>query len=234
MQGKKILIVDDDLALIRLLERAFVKAGAQVYTAHDGRAGVEQFFVQTPDLVILDILMPVLDGWETCERMRQFADVPIILLSSLGDEQDVIQGLDSCATDYVTKPFSVNVLLARAVAALRRAQSGPDGTKPAPHYDDGYLYLDLEARQVQVQTKSVKLTNTEYQLLVHLYRNAGRVLDYDQLLDAVWGKEYRGSTRYVHNYVSRLRQKLELDPRSPEYLLTEHGVGYRFQKPAPP
>jgi two-component system KDP operon response regulator KdpE len=227
------LIVDDDPALVRLLERAFVKAGAEVYTAEDGQAGLEQFFAHQPDLVILDILMPVLDGWETCARMKLFSDVPIILLTSLGEERDVIRGLESCAADYVTKPFSVKLLLARAVAVLREAEAASDRERAAA-YDNGYLRLDLEARQVQVRGQPVKLTNTEYRLLAYLYRNAGCVVTYEQILAAVWGREYRDATSYVHNYISRLRQKLERDPKNPEYVLTEHGVGCKFQKPGSP
>jgi two-component system KDP operon response regulator KdpE len=233
MQGKRILIVDDDPALVKLLERAFVSAGAEVYTAEDGEAGLARFFAHQPDLVILDILMPVLNGWETCARMKLFSDVPIILLTSLSEERDIIRGLESCSADYVTKPFSVKLLLARTMAVLREAETA-SARKVIAAYDNGYLRLDQETRQVEVRARPVDLTNTEYRLLVYLYRNAGRVVNYEQILAAVWGREYRDQTSYVHNYVSRLRQKLEPDPKNPEYLLTEHAVGYKFRKPSPP
>jgi DNA-binding response OmpR family regulator len=228
VRGKRILVIDDDPDMVVLVKLLFSRAGAEVYTALDGREGLRQFGVCRPDLVLLDVMMPVLDGWETCRHLVRLSDVPIIFLTARTQEDDVIRGLECGAVDYVTKPFSTKVLLARASAALRTVDAGPAERRNG-HYDDGYLNVDLEARRVLVEGKLVQLTATEFRLLAFLFENAGRVLTYGQILEHVWGWECQGSTEYVHVYVWHLRQKLEQDPRHPSYLLTEHGVGYRFE-----
>ena len=231
MRGHKVLLVDDDPDLLRLLEQSFSKAGAEVHTAPDGQEGLRRFHACRPDLVVLDIMMPELNGWQACSRIRDTSDVPIIMLSVQGAEDDVVRGLQCGAVDYVAKPFSVPVLLARARAALREAAPA-SGTGTNGFYDDGRLSIDVGRRRVMVHGALVDLTATEYRLLVELFRNAGRVLTYDQILEAVWGREYRDSPHYVHIYVYRLRQRLEEDPGQPRYLQTEHGMGYRFEKQA--
>jgi two-component system KDP operon response regulator KdpE len=228
MRGKRVLIIDDDADLRTIAGLAFARAGAEVYTATDGREGLGQFYICQTDLVVLDIMMPILDGWETCRHLRRISDVPIIFVTVLNREEEIVRGLDCGALDYVTKTFSPQVLLARARAALRRGAVASVSEQPTP-YQDGYLTVDLARRRVFVDGESVQLTATEYRLLAYLLENAGRVLTYRQILEQVWGWEYRDCVDYVHVYVCRLRQKLERNPGSPVYLLTERGVGYRFE-----
>lgn len=232
MHGRKVLLVDDDAGLVRLLVRAFTKAGAQVHTAHDRQEVLRQFYAHQPDLVILNIAMPGLDGWQTISALRGFADVPIIFLSARSEEREIVRGLESGAVDYVTKPFSVDVLLARSRAALRRQSPPRPAAGPEP-YDDGHLHIDLAGRRVSVRGKPLALSETEYRLLAQFFQHAGRVRTYDEILDAVWGPEYRDSPEYVHAYIWRLRQKIEPDPRDPVYLTTQRGAGYRFQMRTP-
>lgn len=228
MQGKIILIIDDDPHMLRLLEHIFSREGAQVCTAEGGQEGLRQFHTYRPHLVILDVMMPEINGWQVCDRIRQLSEVPIIFLTALNGEAEIIHGLDTGAIDYVTKPFSPPVLVARARAALRRTEPAP-GTEKIGTYRDEYLAIDLDTRRVTVRGEPVKLTKTEYRLLAYLVENAGQVLTPQQILDYVWGREYRDSIDYTHVYMWRLRQKLEEDPQNPHYLLTEHGLGYRFQ-----
>jgi two-component system KDP operon response regulator KdpE len=220
-------VIDDDPEMVELVRLVFTREGAEVYAAAGGRDGICQFGACQPDLVLLDIMMPDLDGWETCRLLRGFTDVPIIFLTALGREQEVVRGLDCGAMDYVTKPFSASVLLARARAALRAGASASGVQKPVL-YDDGYLSVDLAARSVRVNGEPAQLTATEYSLLAYLLENRGRVLTYEQILEQVWGWEYRECVDYVHVYAWHLRRKLEPDPHRPVYLLTERGVGYRF------
>jgi DNA-binding response OmpR family regulator len=227
--GKTILVIDDDRNLLRLVEHTFSPTGALLYTAESGEEGLRRFYARQPDLVILDVMMPDMDGWQVCSRIREVSDVPIVFLTALGKELEVVRGLDCGAVDYVTKPFSPDILVARVRAALRRTDLA-SGQPKLPSYRDDYLTIDLEARRVLVRGKLVKLTATEYQLLAYLVQNSGRVLGFQQILEKVWGCEYQDSINYVHVYMSHLRNKLEEDPKNPCYLLTEHGVGYRFQR----
>ena len=232
LDAKRVLVIDDDPNLRQLLERIFSQGGAQVCVASGGGEGLRQFYLQRPDLVVLDVMLPDMDGWEVCRRIRQLSNVPIMFLSALGGERDIVRGLDLGAVDYVVKPFSPQVLLARARASLRQAELASGAGKP-PTYQDDYLTIDLERRQVWVHGEPVKLTATEYRLLAYLVQNAGLVLTFEQILEQVWGWEYRESVDYVHVYTWHLRQKLEVDPRHPRYVLTEHGACYRFQKEPP-
>jgi two-component system KDP operon response regulator KdpE len=229
LKGKRILVVDDDPDLCDLLQYELTRAGAEVCTAADGHAALRQLYALRPDLVILDIMMPGLDGWETCRQIRQLSDIPIMVLSALDREHDILRGLELGADDYVTKPCSGKVIVARAAAALRRAQlSSP--TKDLASYADGTLTVDFEKRRVLVRGEPVELTLKEYQLLTYLIQNAGRVLTFQQILERVWGCESPDSVDRVHVHISHLRQKLGDDPRHPRYIHTEHGVGYRFEK----
>ncbi len=228
MQGKKILVIDDDFHISQLVKATFVEQGADVVTAVDGQDGLRQFYTHKPDLVIIDLMMPEMDGWETTERILELADVPIIMLTSLRDDADVIQGLDQGAVDFITKPFSPKVLAGRARAALRFASS-PRQIEPN-NFQDERLLIDLDHTRVLVDGEPVKLTKTEFKVLAYLVQNAGRVLTFQQILEQVWGWEYQDSIEYVHVYVSRLRQKLEENPKEPRYLMTEYGLGYRFEK----
>lgn len=232
MDGKKILIIDDDVNLGQTIKLTFARAGAEVFTAVDGRDGLRQFYEYRPDLIILDVRMPDINGWETCRQIRLLSNVPIIMLTTLDNDEDVIRGLDYGADDFVTKPFSREVLLARARAVLRRAELLNEA-EDSSLYNDGYLLIDVRKHRVQVNGQTVQLTSTEFRLLTYLLQNAGQILPYQNILDKVWGWEYQDSIDYVHVYISHLRRKLEVDPRNPRYLLTERGTGYRFERRKP-
>lgn len=230
MNGKKILVIDDDMDVQRITERTFRSSGAIVDMASNGPDGIRKFFMDRPDLIILDIMMPELDGFEVCSRIRQVSSVPVIMLTALNSEEEIIRGLDSGSDDFISKPFSPDILVARARAILRRLEM-PEDLGQGHYYSDGYLTVDLEKRVVLVRGEPIKLTRTEYNLLAYLLRNAGWVRTFDQILENVWGEEYQGSLEYVHVYISNLRKKIEMDPKNPTYLESEHGVGYRFNKP---
>jgi len=227
LQGNTVLIVDDDPDLCLMLKLALEREGAEVFTAPNGEKGLQAFYAQRPDLVILDILMPKIDGWETCRQMRLLSDTPIIMLTALTNEQILIRGLDAGADDFISKPFSIDVLIARARAALRRAREN-HGDEPKIIYQDSYLEIDLAKRRVTAGGRPVKLTSTEFRLLSYLLQNANQVMPYRQILQHVWGWEYRDAIDYAQVYISHLRQKLEPDPKAPRYLLNEYGIGYLF------
>ena len=229
--GRVILVIDDDAHVLEVLERTFAWAGARVVSAGSGAEGLRLLYEHRPHLVILDVMMPEMDGWEVCSRIRQLSMVPIVFLSALNADEDVIRGLDCGAVDYVVKPVGPQVLLARAQAVLRQAELARVTEKPAVYHDQR-LTIDVNARRVLVGGERVRLTKTEHRLLSYLLENAGQVLTLEQILEKVWGWEHREQAQYVRVYVSQLRQKLEADPRNPRYLLTEPGVGYRFRKSA--
>ncbi len=231
LQGKKILIIDDEPDLLLMLELVFSRAGARPIIAANGRDGLRQFYAHQPDLAVVDLMMPEINGWEVCRNIRQMSETPIIILTALNMDKEIIRGLDCGADDFVTKPINPEVLLARARANLRRAELPPP-TQKSVSYNDGYLLIDPEIRLICVNGVKVNLSATEYRLLTYLLRHAGRVLTFGQILEKVWGAEYRDNIDYVHVYMSRLRRKLEKDPKQPIYLLTEYGVGYRFVKQA--
>lgn len=231
MESKKILIIDDDINLLQSMKLTFARAGAEVQTAVDGRQGLQRFEEQRPDLVILDVRMPGMDGWETCREIRRLSAAPIIMLTTLNRDDEIVRGLDCGADDFVTKPFNRAVLLARVRALLRRTETLVESDSIIT-YSDGHLAIDVPKRRVWVRGEVVQLTATEFRLLAFLLQRAGQVLTYDTILDHVWGLEYRESVDYVHVYLSHLRRKIEIDPRNPKYLLTERGVGYRFEKSA--
>ena len=231
MEGKKVLLIDDDPDLLELLRFLFSQASYQVFTAGCGLEGLRQFYAHSPDLVILDVMMPDLDGWEVCRRIRQLSDVPLILLTALEQDTAVVGGLDCGADDYITKPFSPQILLARSRAARRKKVSSL--SSEALSYNDGRLIINLAEHQVLMKGRRVKLSQTEYQLLSFLVRHAGQVLTIKQLLRHVWGQSRGHNAEYVHAYIHHLRQKIEPDVHQPTYVLTEHGVGYMFEKQAP-
>lgn len=226
--ANKILIVDDDPMLSELISYNLESEGYTIVRAGDGREGLRKFEAEAPDLVILDVSMPKLDGWQVCERIRAVSDTPVMMLTAQGREEDVIRGLDLGADDYLTKPFQVRVLLARIRAALRRARLTP---APAAEitYTDDYLSIDLENRRVTVDGEMTKLTPTEYKLLAFLVQNKGRVLTFRQILENVWGFEYIDDIDYLRVYIWHLRKKLERDSKNPVYLLNELSTGYRFE-----
>jgi DNA-binding response OmpR family regulator len=173
--------------------------------------------------------MPGISGFEVCERIRQVSDIPLIMLTALNHEQEMLRGLEAGADDYLSKPFSTDILLARAKTVLRRTEL-PNGHSNGFEYNDGHLSIDFESHHVLIKGKRVKLTPIEFRLLVYLGRNAGKVLSFQQILSNIWGEEYQGSMDYVHVYISHLRNKIEDNSRSPRYILTIHGVGYIFEK----
>jgi len=223
----KILIMEDDPALARLLGLNLEGEGYTVHSAGDGIEGLRLAFEEKPDLVVLDIMMPVMDGWGVYRRLREVSDVPILMLTCHSDLQDKVRGLSMGADDYLPKPFDMEELLLRIEALLRHSRWRPYVAKPTT-FDDGNLLVNLETREVRRGMERVELTPTEFRLLACFIRNPGRVLSKEHLLSQVWGPEYVESLHYVKVYVRHLRRKIEHAPTHPRYILTERGVGYRF------
>ena len=223
-----ILIIDDDAALAKIVQINLEREGYKTVVASSGVEGLQKAYSNQPNLVILDIMMPGMDGWVTCRRLREISDVPIIMLTARGMEADVVKGLELGADDYIVKPFGTKVLLARIHALLRRTDAS--ATKKPPIYSDGELTVDFVKRVVMVRSERVDLTPTEFKLLSNFVQNEGRVLPHSYLLTQVWGPEYVDEVNYLKLYVRYLRQKIEKDPSNPDYILTEWGVGYRFRE----
>ncbi|MFN8472475.1 MAG: response regulator transcription factor [Anaerolineae bacterium] len=223
----KVLVVDDDGRLVDALTLYLEHAGFEVRTAADGLQALEVFARYAPDIVVLDIMMPVLNGWDTCRRLREISPVPIIMLTARGQENDRIMGLQLGADDYVSKPFSLRELEARLDAVLRRTRKTQD-TASRCLYDDGHLFIDVSGWEVSRDGQPVDLTATERLLLLYLVENMSVARSSEQILDRVWGAQYRGQNEYVKLYIWRLRQKIETDPANPQYIVTERGQGYRF------
>ena len=226
-----ILVVDDEARVARLVQHALGRHGFRVTWAADGPSGMAVVREDEPDLVLLDVVMPAMNGVEVCRRIRDFSDVPIIMLTALGREPERIDGLEAGADDYVVKPFSPNELVARVRAVLRRARRAEAGRAAGP-IDDGWLRVDFEQRQVSRGGEPVRLSRTELRLLMVLVENAGRVVPHAELLATVWGEEYKASHEQLRTYVKYLRRKIEPAPDQPRYLLTQPGVGYLFRRPA--
>ena len=229
MKRQRVLVVDDEPETTKYVSANLQARGYDVLTAGDGLMALETFRESVVDLVILDIMMPGLDGFEVCRAIRRRSGVPIIMLSARGQEKDIVRALDLGADDYLTKPFGVEEMLARVRATLRRTPR--TGVAPRPPLVMEDLKIDFAARRIMVRGREVQLTPTEYDLLVHLAINAGRVLTHRALLQAVWGLEYSDETEYVWVYIRRLRRKIEPDPGNPRYILTQPGVGYCFVAP---
>lgn len=225
----KILIVDDEPDVVEVITVALTLqwADCQVLTAGDGETALERVEQESPGLVLLDIGLPGMDGFEVCRRLREFSDVPVIMLTVRDREADKVKGLELGADDYITKPFGHLELLARIRAVLRRAAMPPPATRTAD-FVCGRLAIHFAQRQVTRDGKPVRLTPTEYNLLYHLVRNAGQILPHATLLAKVWGHEYVDEIDYLKVYIRRLREKLEADPQNPRHILTERGIGYRF------
>ena len=222
----KILAVDDSQESTWLLKRALTEESYEVEVANNGVDGLRLAFNYRPDLVLLDVMMPEMDGWTTLARLREFSDVPVVMLTAVGGEESLVHGLDSGADDYVTKPYSMEELKARIRAVLRRKGISASDEGPALQFDDGQLSIDPASQKVKVRGEPVDLTPTEYRLLLCLAYNAGRVLTADQILDNVWGPGYEDSTANVKLYIWYLRRKIEADPSNPRYILTKRGTGY--------
>lgn len=222
-----ILVVDDEPRMIQFIRMNLELEGYRVVQATNGLEALNQVRDELPDLVVLDVMMPDLDGFETLRLIRETSTVPVIMLTVKDDEDDKVKGLELGADDYVTKPFSPRELTSRIKAALRRAELPGLVEKSTIRVDD-YLQIDFANRRVIAGGKEVKLRPTEYRLLYHLVQNAGHIVPHDTLLSKVWGYEYRDETHYLRLYITYLRQKLEPDPANPRYIFTERGVGYRF------
>jgi DNA-binding response OmpR family regulator len=222
--AKRILVVDDEPRMIGFIRMNLELEGYQVLEAHTGLDALEMIRTQLPDLVLLDVMMPELDGFETLRMLREFSNVPVIMLTAKGEEDDKVYGLELGADDYVTKPFGSRELSSRVRAVLRRTEMPTASPDQAVLKIDDRLSVDFNRREVQ----RTKLRPTEYRLLYHLIENAGWTVPHEQLLAKVWGYEYRDETHYVRLYVNYLREKIEEDPSNPKYILTERGVGYRF------
>jgi two-component system KDP operon response regulator KdpE len=224
---KLILVVDDEPRMIQFIRMNLELEGYRLTQASNGLEALNKTRDELPDLVILDVMMPELDGFETLKLLREVSSVPVIMLTVKADEEDKVKGLGLGADDYVTKPFSPRELAQRVKAVLRRTETPAPVEKSILRLDD-YLQIDLNRRLVIAGGKEVKLRPTEYRLLYHFINNPGWVLTHEQLLSKVWGYEYREESQYLRLYITYLRQKIEPDPAHPRYILTERGVGYRF------
>jgi two-component system KDP operon response regulator KdpE len=229
MFGEKILIVEDDYQIGQMLQQLLAAEGADVSVADGGREALRRFYAYRPGLVLLDLMLPDMEGFEVCRQMRMMSDAPIIMLTALTSEDDILRGFAAGADDYVTKPFSPQVLLARMRAVLNRTDAGIVRVTDVDGYSDDYLSIDLKQRRVTVEGSPVHLSPLELNLLTALVERPNRVMTYEQLLERIWGWEYREETHYVHVYMSRLRHKLERDPKIPMYLRSQPQIGYLFQ-----
>jgi two-component system KDP operon response regulator KdpE len=229
---RKVLVIDDDPIFVKLAEQVLTQKGFEVFSADDGQKGLRLLFSHRPDVVLLDVVMPRMDGWQTCDRIRDVSDIPIIMLTAHDKaEGDVVRGLDHGADDYLTKPVGTKELVARVQAVMRRAElTSARGPRKGTTYSDGVLTMDIAERKILVDGKRVRLTPIEFRLLALLFQNAERILTHKQLLEGVWGWEYIDDLDYVRIYIWHLRQKIETDPSHPRYVITEPGVGYCFHK----
>jgi len=225
----KILIVDDDCAFIGLVEKALVRDGYQLIKAGSGRECLQLLFSQKPDLVLLEIDITGMDGWQTCRRIRDICDTPVIIISGIHDtEKDIVRGLNYGADDYIIKPVGESELFARVQAVLRRSR--PFSSPYEAAYNDDLLNVNVAEHRIMVNDKEVRLTPKEFKLFALLVQNANRIVTYKMLLEKVWGWEYTDDLDYVRIYIWHLRRKIELEPAHPRYIITEPGVGYRFRK----
>ncbi len=223
-----ILVVDDEQRMVRFVRMNLELEGFRVTEAYNGLEALDKVRETLPDLVLLDVAMPEMDGFETLARLREFSSVPVIMLTVRAEEEDRILGLDLGADDYVTKPFSPRELASRIRAVLRRLEMAGAMDRTAPLVIDDRLTVDFQRRDVIVEGKRISLRPTEYRLLYHLVQNAGWIIPHDQLLSRVWGPEYRDEYQLLRLYITYLRKKIEPDPSHPRYIFTERGVGYRF------
>ncbi|MBN1122505.1 MAG: response regulator transcription factor [Anaerolineae bacterium] len=222
-----ILVVDDEQRMIDFIRMNLEIEGFQVFEATNGIDALDMVRKHILDLIVLDVMMPQIDGFEMLRMLREFSSVPVIMLTAKGEEEDKVRGLELGADDYVTKPFGARELVSRVKAVLRRTQSLLEPGEAVVKIDDR-LSVDFNRREVIVEGERIKLRPTEYRLLYRLIENAGWTVPHEQLLAKVWGYEYRDETHYVRLYVNYLREKIEEDPSNPKYILTERGIGYRF------
>jgi two-component system KDP operon response regulator KdpE len=223
---KKILLIDDDQTLLDLLSDHLISAGWEVITAQSGVIGLDLAFKQMPDLIILDVMMPGMDGWKVCQNLREKSEVPIIMLTAKDQEIDKLRGFRLGVDDYVTKPFSFAELAARAEAVMARVNREKAGSK---YIIRGDISVDIDQRRVSVKGDEVELTPTEFRLLEILVRHIDRTVPVEKILREAWGAEYAEEKKHVKHYIWSLRKKLEIDPGDPQHILTERGFGYRFE-----
>lgn len=227
VRGKKILLIDDDLDTHEIITRTFSRSGAQVVSARNGKQGLSLLYSHRPDLVLVDVLLPEIDGWGLCRKIRLFSDVPIIILTAVHGENLEVRSLDEGATDFITKPFNTRILLARAKAAIRKVRQAAS-IEVQVVFRDHYLHIDIAKNIVLVQGQPVRLSTIERRLLAYLISHTGRVVTRQQILEFVWPGKMHASNANLHVYASRLRSKLEKNPKKPEYLHTIRGLGYLF------
>lgn len=232
MDNKKILIVEDEKTISDIIQFNLMKEGFEVETAYDGKAGLEKALNGKPDLILLDLMLPLMDGFQVCKRVREVSNVPILMLTAKEEEVDKVLGLELGADDYITKPFGMRELIARIKANIRRVdlmssmQSAPSNVK-----EFGNLTIDLNRYEIRKNGQVLELTLREFELLKYLAERENRVFSREQLLEEVWGYEYYGDIRTVDVTVRRLREKLEDDSSSPQYIMTKRGIGYYFKRP---
>ncbi len=228
MNTPKVLIVDDDASIVKFIQANLKADGYETLAAADGETAIQMIEKELPDLVLLDIMMPRIYGFEVLRRLREWSTIPVIMLSARGDERDKVRSLDLGADDYLTKPFGVQELLARVRAVLRRAKPA-EVISTIPSFTCEHFQIDFKNRKVTARGREVKLTPTEYNLLKEMALNADKLLTHQMLLNKIWGPEYSEEKEYLHVFIGRLRKELEPDPENPRYLITVPGVGYKLR-----
>jgi two-component system KDP operon response regulator KdpE len=221
----KVLIIDDEISLCKLMQLKLESKGFEVNYALDGVAGLRLVYELRPDIVILDLIMPGMDGYEVCKRLRQISDVPILMLTAKGNEKDIVQGFECGTNDYLKKPFGFDELTARILALVGRRK---ESHEPASRYKDDYLEINLNRKIVIVNSERVHLSSKEYRLLSYLFQNQGKVIPHLILLNEIWGSSYSDARTSLNLYIYYLRKKIEKNPAKPEYIQTEWGIGYYF------
>jgi len=225
-----VLVVDDDVRILRMVRQILELEGYRVLTAGDGETALRTFDVESPDLILLDIMLPDMDGYKVCQCIREFSQVPVIMVTAKSDDEEKVAGLNIGADDYVTKPFSSRELTARVKAILRRSELSDERPEPAFRLND--LAVDFTLRKVAVGREQVSLTATEYRILTYLARNAGRVITLDTILRHVWGEAYEGESHLLQVNIARLRKKIGDNIKKPRYVITRPGIGYTMSKQA--
>lgn len=226
--AEKILVVDDDPALLQLIDSSLKFGNYEVTSALNGEDGLRLLSELKPHLLILDIMMPSIDGWEMCSRIRKVSTIPIIMLTALGSQADIVRGLNAGADDYLVKPFHKDELLARVSAVIRRASMPPPSAKAPLRFGNGELVIDPTDRQVMLSGQGIELTPTEFDLLLFMAHRPGRILSTEFIFENVWSYDSEANLESVKWYMWRLRKKIEKKPSNPKYIITERGVGYRF------
>jgi DNA-binding response OmpR family regulator len=227
--GKKILLIDDDADSLKLTSLIFNRNGAQVIMTPNGLEGMGKLFTHQPDLIILDAMMPGIDGFKICQRIRKYSNIPLIMLSALNHDELMLKGLEAGADDFLSKPVNPDILVARAKAVMRRRDLS-NNPQALPGYKDDRLEIDIEKHRVLVYGKLVKLSPVEFRMLAYLASNAGKVMNYEDILFGVWSGDHKGKYGHVHVYISHLRNKIEENPKKPSYIRSVHRTGYIFEK----